>query len=211
MAYIDGFNLYFGLRESGWRKYYWLDVCSLALGLLKPDQQLVQTKYFTARISGGRRGDPPSLAATLSAKRRRQQTYLEALDTLHDLQVFHGHYLGKRVTCHRCGNAWRTHEEKMTDVRIATEMLVDAFADTYDVALVVSGDSDLVPPVQAVRELFPHKRIVVAFPPRRTSEQLKRSADAWFVIGEGKLRKSQFPQRVTKADGFVLTRPTEWR
>jgi hypothetical protein len=26
IAYIDGFNLYFGLRDSGYRRYYWLDI-----------------------------------------------------------------------------------------------------------------------------------------------------------------------------------------
>ena len=26
IAYIDGFNLYFGLKEKGWKRYYWLDM-----------------------------------------------------------------------------------------------------------------------------------------------------------------------------------------
>ena len=30
VAYVDGFNLYFGLRSKGWKKYYWLDLCALA-------------------------------------------------------------------------------------------------------------------------------------------------------------------------------------
>ena len=25
MGYIDGFNLFFGLRDSGLRRYYWLN------------------------------------------------------------------------------------------------------------------------------------------------------------------------------------------
>ena len=25
IAYIDGFNLYYGLKESDWRRYLWLD------------------------------------------------------------------------------------------------------------------------------------------------------------------------------------------
>ncbi|MCS6861184.1 MAG: hypothetical protein NZT92_12780 [Abditibacteriales bacterium] len=49
IAYVDGFNLYFGLRSRGWRRYYWLNLQALALNLLKPSQQLVFTKYFTAR------------------------------------------------------------------------------------------------------------------------------------------------------------------
>jgi hypothetical protein len=50
LAYVDGFNLYFGLKEAGFRRFYWLDVIALARNLLKPDQHLIATHYFTARI-----------------------------------------------------------------------------------------------------------------------------------------------------------------
>jgi uncharacterized LabA/DUF88 family protein len=51
IAYIDGFNLYFGLKSSRWDRYLWLNVQNLAGNLLKPDQTLIHTKYFTARVS----------------------------------------------------------------------------------------------------------------------------------------------------------------
>jgi hypothetical protein len=44
-AYIDGFNLYFGLKTSGYRRYYWLNVQGLSHRLLLPVQRLDQTKY----------------------------------------------------------------------------------------------------------------------------------------------------------------------
>jgi len=56
IAYIDGFNLYFGLRDKGWRRYLWLDVQKLSTNLLKPGQQLVFTKYFTAVPPSARDG-----------------------------------------------------------------------------------------------------------------------------------------------------------
>ncbi len=37
-AYVDGFNLYFGLKDSSFKRYYWLDVSALAQSLLKPGQ-----------------------------------------------------------------------------------------------------------------------------------------------------------------------------
>ena len=52
IAYIDAFNLYFGLRESGLRRCYWLNLKALAESLLRSEQELVATKYFTARIAG---------------------------------------------------------------------------------------------------------------------------------------------------------------
>jgi hypothetical protein len=40
IAYVDGFNLYFGLRSKGWRKYYWLDLVAMASALVKQGQTL---------------------------------------------------------------------------------------------------------------------------------------------------------------------------
>jgi uncharacterized LabA/DUF88 family protein len=86
-----------------------------------------------------------------------------------------------------------TTHEKMTDVNIATELMSDAFQDQFDTALLVSADSDLVGPVQAVQQLFSRKRIVVAFPPGRYSNALKRAANAYTHIGRNVLSKSVFP------------------
>ena len=210
ITYIDGFNLYYGMKAKGWRRYYWLNLQQLAANLLKPGQSLETTKYFTARISAGGPQTPPALKSKMTNKWKRQSAYLEALGTLTHFQIFYGHYLGKIITCQNCKNTWQTHEEKMTDVCIGTELLLDAFRDGFDTAILVSGDSDLVPPVEAVRRYFPAKRIVVAFPPERISMRLKQSASAFFTIGEAKLRQSQFPDQVVKPDGFVLNRPPEW-
>ncbi len=211
IAYIDGFNLYFGMRAGGFRRYYWLNVQTLAANLLRPGQKLVFTKYFTARISGAWAGDPPARAKYLNAKRKRQSDFLEALDTLSDFARHEGHFLGKAIECRACGASRRTHEEKMTDVQIATEMLTDAFEDRFDTALLVSADSDLVPPTRAVQRMFPGKRIVVAFPPSRSSVELKRAATASFTIGRRRLAQSQFPDAIQKPDGYILRRPTHWR
>ena len=87
----------------------------------------------------------------------------------------------------------------------------DGYADRFDATLLVSADSDLVPPTLAVRRLFPHKRIVVPFPPSRSSVELQRAASAFLIIGRRKLAQSEFPDEVTKPDGSVLRRPAHWR
>jgi uncharacterized LabA/DUF88 family protein len=99
----------------------------------------------------------------------------------------------------------------MTDVNIATEMLLDAFNNRFDKALLVSADSDLVPPVKAIREKYPDKGIVMAFPPRRYSADLQTVASASLYINRADLSQSRFPPKVTKADGFVLECPPQWR
>jgi hypothetical protein len=199
VAYVDGFNLYFGLRSKGWKRYYWLNIQALAQNLLKPGQALVSTKYFTARIVG-----PPD-------KQERQSTYIEALGTLSEFDIFYGRYQLNPRQCSQCGFQDEVPNEKMTDVNIAVEILKDAYQNRFDVALLISADSDLVPPVKVVAELFPAKRMVVASPPGRYSASLADSANSSFVIGRGKVAKSVFPDEVRKADGYILRRPTLWK
>jgi uncharacterized LabA/DUF88 family protein len=197
-AYIDGFNLYFGLKSAGWKKYYWLNLQIMAENLLKPSQELVFTKYFTSRVSY-----PPD-------KQRRQSTFIEALETLSDFRIHYGHYQANLRRCKKCGNKEMVPNEKMTDVNIAVEMLSDAYQDLFDTALLVSADSDLIAPILTIKNLFPDKRVVVAFPPQRHSGQLERLAHGHFQIGRANLARSVFPDKVQKPDGFVLQRPKEW-
>lgn len=202
IVYVDGFNLYFGMKTRDWQRYYWLNVQSLAHNLLKPNQQLICTKYFTSRVAS--MPDDPE-------KHKRQGVYLEALGTLPDFRIFYGHYLAKEIYCRKCSSFWMTHEEKMTDVNISVELMVDAFQDKFDTAFLISGDSDLVHPVQTVRRIFPTKRVIVGFPPRRHSKHLQHAANACFAIGRKKIADSLFPDEVQKPDGYILRRPDKWR
>ena len=56
---------------------------------------------------------------------------------------------------------------------------------------------------------YPTKRVVVAFPPERTSVELREAAVAGFVIGRKRIKDSQLPGRVVKSDGHVLIRLPE--
>jgi uncharacterized LabA/DUF88 family protein len=210
IVYIDGFNLYYGLRDAGLRPYYWLDLRKLALRLVRSPFVLDQVKYFTARISGAHPDDTPARAKDREASRLRQVAFLEAVATLPRLDIFEGHFLLKRDYCRSCRRDFFRAEEKMTDVQLATQFVADAFLDRFDSAVIVSADSDLVPPIGCVQAHFPNKRILVAFPPERSSGDLKRAAN-WISIWPSSIKQCQMPDSITKADGVVLKRPNEWR
>jgi uncharacterized LabA/DUF88 family protein len=199
IAYVDGYNLYHGLREKGWKWFYWLNIQAMVQNLLKPNQELVSTKYFTTVVKR-----PPD-------KRNRQAAFLEALQTLSDFKIFYGHWLSNPVTCRKCGHTYEAYHEKMTDVNIAVELMSDASQNRLDMALLVSADSDLVGPVKAIGGLFPQKRVVIAFPPARYSSALKAVAHGYTRIARNVMSNSVFPDKVVKRDGFVLARPLEWR
>lgn len=197
LVYVDGFNLYFGMFEAGYSRYKWLNLKSLVRDLLKPNQQLGTIKYFTSRVSNN------------PDKQKRQTLYIEALETT-DIHVFYGTYQKNTIECHRCGHIWPSFSEKMTDVNIATEMLIDAFYNHYDTAMLISGDSDLVPPIKAIHKLFIQKRVFVAFPPKRHNNSVASVAKGSITIGRKKLAANQFALKVVKSDGYVINKPTEW-
>lgn len=198
IAYVDGFNLYYGLRAKRWKKYYWLNIQKLVQQFIRPHQTLVATKYFTTIIKYP------------NDRRQRQQVFLEALKTLPDFQIYYGHFLSDEITCRKCGYTYTTYHEKMTDVNIAVELLQDAFEDHFDLAFLLSADSDLVSPISAVQKSFPGKQVICIFPPKRSSYALKQVSNGVLHIGRNELAKSIFPDRVLK-DGVILRRPPSWR
>jgi uncharacterized LabA/DUF88 family protein len=199
-VYIDGFNLYFGIRDSGLGRYLWLDLCALAANLKHPNQDLVAVKYFTARVSRP------------EAKRKRQNTYLEALGSLDPnlFSISYGNFQQNPSRCSRCGEVSDVPSEKQTDVNIAVAVLTDAHRDVFDVAFLISADSDLCPVVSSVRNLFPKKRVISMFPPGRGSKELAQASSGCFNIGRVKLSQSQFPNEITLASGYTLKKPELW-
>jgi uncharacterized LabA/DUF88 family protein len=200
IAYIDGFNLYNGLKSKYRRRYLWLDLEALCAKLLVDGQQLKAVKYFTAPV----RRQPQAL--------RRQQKFWSALD-IHSncLSIERGRFQEKTMTCRSCGSQWITHEEKETDVAIAVALVEDSVNRAFDTAMIVSADSDLCPAIRAVRRLHPAAKIVAAFPPARRSDDLRNEADASFTIAERKLAQSLLPTVVHGPDGKPFPRPVKWQ
>lgn len=198
VVYIDGFNLYFGMREASFDQCRWLNVKQLAISLLKPHQELVNIKYFTSRVSNN------------PDKQKRQSTNIDALESI-GVKIYYGNYQDGSQECKRCGHIWRTAKEKMTDVNIATAMIVDAYKNEYDMAMLISGDSDLTPPIKAVHNLFTDKRVFIAFPPKRHNSSMALVAKGTMMIGRKKLVDAQFDDEVISKTGFKLRRPTAWK
>lgn len=140
IVYIDGFNFYFGLKHNAkWKKYYWLDIVKLFESFMRPNQELVAVKYFSAK--------PDDLDQSL-----RQNAFFQANKENPKFKLILGKYLKKEITCFRCGNVIHTHEEKETDVRIATQIVADAYQNNCDLQIVVSADSDMIPAIELATE-----------------------------------------------------------
>lgn len=203
-VYVDGFNLYYGcLRETPHR---WLDLaqfCRLAL----PRNIINRIRYFTAIVQA-RPEDPQ--------KPVRQQTYIRALETIPNLTVHYGHYLESvrrmplakpPASGPRTVEVIRT-DEKGSDVNLATYLLLDGFQRDYEVTVIVSNDSDLVLPIDVVRNTL-RLRIGVLNPQKNKSWALHRAATFYRPIRAGLLGASQFAHTLRDAHG-TITKPAAW-
>ena len=198
IAYIDGFNLYFGIVEAGFEYCKWLNLKLLVQNLLKPNQELIEVKYFTSRVSNN------------PDKQKRQSLYIEALESI-GIKIIYGNYQDGNVKCLRCGHIWKSAKEKMTDVNIATAIIIDAYKNIYDVAMLISGDTDLIPPIREIHSIFKDKRVLIAFPPKRHNKVLAIAAKGSFVIGRKKLVESQLNEEVISLTGYKIIIPRSWK
>ncbi len=194
VAFIDGFNIYHSIADKKLNNLKWLNYRTLAQAFIKrSSQQLKEVYYFTA------------LANWNSNKVNRHKIYIEALKT-QDVKVILGKF--KRVTkkCRKCYNLYKTFEEKETDVNIAIYLLSFAFQDKFDLALLFSGDSDLVPAIKKIKEWCPDKKIKVIIPYGRSAEYLKKVCDEYAHIKRKHLEKCQLPENISNN----IKRPSEW-
>jgi len=207
-VYIDGFNLEYGLKEAAsinndWKKFYWLDFVKF-FEHFTPNQNLQKVFYFSA---------PP-----LNTQKRNRQSLLLKANRLINGDRFEyilGKYYEKNVVCPLCHSAYTVAEEKRTDVNISVQMMRDCAQNNTDVLILVSADSDLIPPLEAIRKDYANKKIIVCFPPNRFSNDInnviKRNRGSVIRLerNKGKFLASIMPDVVSKNEK-TYTIPSEW-
>ena len=89
-------------------------------------------------------------------------------------------------------------------------LLTYQYKDLFDTAILISGDSDLLPPIKAVHDNFNKKSISVFFPPKRHNNSIAYAAKGSMILGKKKIQDNQFEPEVLKNDGYVLRKPIDW-
>lgn len=200
--YVDGFNLYYTALKG--TPYKWLDLRRLSRFLL-PNDQIHRIRYFTA---------VPVYLPRDTPKGQRLQTYIRALKTLPRLSVYYG---SCRVDSELLPVGGPQPEERVrvirreakgSDVNLASMLLADGFRADYEVAVVISTDSDLVLPIRIVTRQL-QLPVGLLKPGKRFANELVRAATFHKQIREGVLAASQFPPQLTDTNG-TITRPSGW-
>ncbi|PCF94100.1 NYN domain-containing protein [Vreelandella nigrificans] len=212
--FIDGYNVFYGLLAG--TPYKWLDLPSLLSAInheQDPRSQVAEIHYFTSPVQ-------PALATRGLQSKQAQDTYVRALKA-YGVKVHWGRhrldhrkaprFVSRKVQASRQDQVdiWNL-EEKETDVRIAIAMYrlaakqrrEDASEGRIQQIVLVSGDTDLAPALEAIREDFPHLRIGIIVPHHNGGERtppgsLQNNAN-WMrrYISNEELEAHQFPDRV---------------
>lgn len=197
--FIDGFNLYHAIdNRREFHKFKWLDLSNLAKCFVRKTDSIEDTYYFTA------------LASWAPDKVKRHKIYIKALQ-IQNVKIIYGEFKRKDKFCPLCRREYRTFEEKQTDVNIAIQLFQLAIADKYDTAIIVSGDSDLIPSITAVQKAFPARKIGIVIPIGRRAEALKQICDFHIKMKEKHLQSSRFQNEIHIGNNQKLVCPANWR
>lgn len=203
-VYIDGFNLFYGSVKG--TPYKWLDVDNMCR-LLLPSHQINKIKYFTALVNAR----PNDLNQPV-----RQLVYLRALGTISCLEIIMGHFLTSEVKMPVAGSSANSPryvrvvktEEKGSDVNLATHLLMDGFKNDYEMAVLVTNDSDLLEPIKVVRYEL-NLPVGLLNPHKKPSRALLPHVAFVKQIRKGVLAASQFPAAMTDKQGN-FHKPASW-
>ena len=215
IVYVDGFNLYFRMLKQ--RPHLrWLNLKKLAEEVLSSDNEVVAVKYYTARVSARLKAESPAY----------QQIYLNALSTVPEISVHMGMFLtSEKFAPLVHPPAFRPEstldepwpdvvrilktEEKGSDVNLASHLLFDAFRGNFEVAAVISNDSDLVEPIRLVAKEM-GLPVGLLSPVGSPNPELVAAATFMKRIRPGHLETAQFANPVLMPDGTTLEKPSHW-
>lgn len=188
--FIDGFNMYHSLKENA-PDCRWLNLAKLCSRFLKEGETVSRIYYFSA------------YATWLNdvEKVKKHQLYVNRLRKEGVVPVM-GKFKEKTVFCPNCETYFTKHEEKQTDVNIALKIVAGAMLYEYDTAILVSGDTDMIPAIQTVKDIGFDKKIGVLFPLGRKNKELAKCADFSIKISKADLLDSLFESE-TAPEGWV--------
>jgi len=166
IVYIDGSNFYFSMKRRFGRMIDIGKFCKKLTG----DNVLVKINYYIAPIEQFSNFDMYA----------RQQSFFDKLREVEGLNIIFGRLEKRR----RDGKVYFV--EKATDVNLALDLVLDAQADEYDEAFLISNDGDFSGAVRACVERFGREIIYVAIGTNKTiSYHLKRVASGMLRVDEG--------------------------
>ena len=206
--YVDGFNFYYGLKDMvkhkrDWRKFYWIDLVKLFEQFLLEDEELGTVHYFTARPKN-------------KGKTARQNNLMNCNKVINGdkLKIHYGKYQDKSMKCRAddgCGKEFMHWEEKQTDVSLAIKMIEDCHNTDCNKIILVSGDSDFLPPLKLIKNFYKTIDLTVLFPPVKYTNSIVTLGLTCVSMDRYKTKWNKAVlDSVFEIDGKTFRMPVEW-
>jgi len=214
IVYIDGFNLYY--RALKGTPHKWLDIAAMSRAALPHTCTIERVNDYTAHISGRVDADAP----------RRQHAYLQAIATLPTVAIHYGNFLVSQKwaglvqppdfrppialppdAAPQVAYVWKT-EEKGSDVNLGAHLLRDAFKGAFDIAAVLTNDTDLVEPIRIVTQEL-GLPVTLLTPIAKPATSLANVASGIRHI-RPYIGPCQLPDPVPVAGKNPISKPVEW-
>ena len=224
-VYIDGYNLFYGrlkhkednIINTRRRKLRWLNPKKLVKQFLYGDYEIDQINFYTTDVDALYLGDKsPS----------RQQEYYRALMTVENISIIKGRFSKNPAMMpvypiNTITNPDGTiilqkqlilkTEEKRSDVNIAAHLVRDACLNRFDMAVLVSNDSDLLEPMKILHEL--NKKFLILSPHEKYCFDFVKNLNPKCMrkIQEKHIIAAQFPDEIRDAaNTLIAKRPLKW-
>lgn len=202
--YVDGFNLYHAIDRLRQPHLKWLNLRLVAEALIEQKEEITRIVWCSA--------EPKD-----NDKKHRHQNYQAALKS-ESVEPILGHFKTEDVTFNGCKGrhlgcqaGYTKNTEKGGDVNVAIHMISDAIWDKYDVAYLVSVDTDQVATLEFIAKHLPGKRVVVVAPPgQEHSDKLLSLAYGKRTIRPDLLERCLFGVNVIERGRHVVTRPNRY-
>lgn len=199
--YVDGFNLYHAIDDLGENYLKWLNLRRLGELIARGHARTIgRVVYCTAFFPGD------------FGKKKRHQAYVDALELV-DVECLRGHTVREPMECKSpdCLHRWDEPREKETDINVALSLYGDAHRDLYDVAFLITADSDQAATLRAMRNEFPNKKLVTVVPPgREPSKHLRDLSHATLKLTSDHIDECVFPGLVSRSGKKAVIRPSEY-
>ncbi len=179
MLFFDGKNFYKGflnlIQSVGDGRHYYIDFTKLANWLVRQVQGTdFRGAYYYTAVGGA-----PDAEET-----RGLESFLKGLELETGFYVVRMERKAKHIRCFHCGKEILLYQEKEVDTQMVADMLQLAAVNAFDILVLLSGDTDFAPAVEAMRRLG--KIVYVATWGRHgLSSRLRSSAFGHIDLQEG--------------------------
>jgi len=188
---VDGFNLYHPINEMGEPYLKWASLWRLGELICEPHgANLVKVVFCTAVPDDDH------------ARRDRHNTF-NAAQRACGVLVIKGHHITEPGTGKR--------SEKQSDINVALSLMLDGLDDVYDIAILLSADSDQAATARFFSERLKTKKLLAVAPPgKRVPDKVKPHAFAHFVLTKNHLDACVMREEVIGKSGGTIRRPVEY-